>query len=85
DYLDNYYDDYYRDRDDDDDDNNKNDLAKLLLAGVAGFAVGKMLSNNRQVALNSGDRVVMTMPDGSQQVVRDDNALLYQPGSNVQT
>nr|WP_225612130.1 OmpA family protein [Paracoccus sp. PAR01] len=25
------------------------------------------------------------MPDGSQQIVRDDNALLYQPGSNVQT
>lgn len=84
DYLDNYYDDYYRD-DDDNDDNNNNDLAKLLLAGVAGFAVGKMLSNNRQVALNSGDRVVTTLPDGSQQVVRDDNALLYQPGSNVQT
>ena len=61
------------------------DIAALLLAGAAGFAVGKMLSNDRQVALNTGDRVVVTLPDGSQQVIKDDNALLYRPGSNVQT
>ena len=67
------------------DDDNDNDIAKLLLAGAAGFAVGKMLSNDRQVALNTGDRVVVTLPDGSQQVIKDDNALLYQPGSNVRT
>lgn len=68
-----------------DDHDSKNDIAKLLLAGAAGFAVGKMMSNNRQVALNTGDRAVLTLPDGSQQIVRDDNALLYQPGSDVQT
>ncbi|RCW88966.1 OmpA family protein [Paracoccus lutimaris] len=72
-------------RDKDDDDDNKRDIAKLLLAGAAGFAVGKMLSNDREVALNTGDRVVVTLPDGSQQVIKDDNALLYRPGSNVQT
>lgn len=44
-----------------------------------------MLSNDRQVALNTGDRVVVTLPDGSQQVIKDENALLYRPGSNVQT
>ncbi|WP_199258485.1 OmpA family protein [Paracoccus binzhouensis] len=71
-------------REDDDDDDLK-DIGKLLLAGAAGFAVGKMLSNDRQVALNTGDRVVVTLPDGSQQVIKDDNALLYQPGSNVRT
>lgn len=69
----------------DDDDDNGSDIAKLLLAGAAGFAVGKMLSGNRQVALNTGDRAVLTLPDGSQQIVRDDNALLYRPGSDVQT
>ncbi|MBP6678405.1 MAG: OmpA family protein, partial [Paracoccus sp.] len=69
----------------DDDDDSKRDIAKLLLAGAAGFAVGKMLSNDREVALNTGDRVVVTLPDGSQQVIKDDNALLYRPGSNVQT
>ncbi|MDQ7777875.1 OmpA family protein [Paracoccus aminovorans] len=75
---------YYDSRDDDDDDHGS-DIAKLLLAGVAGFAVGKMMSNNRQVAFNSGDRAVLTLPDGSQQIVRDDNALLYRPGSDVST
>ena len=72
-------------RDDDDNGDRNRDIAKLLLAGAAGFAVGKMLSNDRQVALNTGDRVVVTLPDGSQQVIKDDNALLYRPGSNVQT
>ena len=61
------------------------DIAKLLLSGAAGMAVGSMLGNDRQVALNTGDRVVVSLPDGSQQVIRDDNTLLYQPGSNVQT
>ncbi|MFH5774712.1 OmpA family protein [Paracoccus sp. NGMCC 1.201697] len=86
-YRDNRYydDDYWNDRDDDDDDDHGSDIAKLLLAGVAGYAVGSMLSGNRQVALNTGDRAVLTLPDGSQQIVRDDNALLYQPGSDVQT
>lgn len=87
-YRDNRYydDDYWNDRDDDDDDDDHgSDIAKLLLAGVAGYAVGSMLSGNRQVALNTGDRAVLTLPDGSQQIVRDDNALLYQPGSDVQT
>lgn len=66
-------------------DDRLSDVAKLLLAGAAGVAVGKMLDNNRQVALNTGDRVVVTLPDGSQQVIKDENALLLQPGSNVQT
>lgn len=69
----------------DNDDDHGSDIAKLLLAGAAGFAVGKLMSGGRQVALNTGDRAVLTLPDGSQQIVRDDNALLYQPGSNVQT
>lgn len=69
----------------DDHDDTLKDIGKLLLAGAAGVAVGKMLSNDRKVALNTGDRVVVTLPDGSQQVIKDDNALLYQPGSNVRT
>lgn len=72
-------------REDDDDNDTLKDIGKILLAGAAGMAVGKLLDGNRQVALNTGDRLVMTMPDGSQQVVRDDNALLYQPGSDVRT
>lgn len=68
-------------RDDDDD----NDLTKALLLGLGALAVGSMLNNNRQVALSSPDRVVVTRPDGSQEVIRDDAALLRQPGSNVET
>ena len=69
----------------DDDDNDNSDLAKIALAGVAGLVVGQMLSNNRQVALNTGDRVIVTRPDGSQEVIKNDNALLLRPGATVQT
>ncbi|RMC30798.1 OmpA family protein [Paracoccus alkanivorans] len=72
-----------RDRDDDDDDDN--DLTKVLLLGLGALAVGSMLNNNRQVALSSPDRVVVTHPDGSQELIKDDAALLRQPGSNVET
>lgn len=68
-----------------DKDNKGRDIARLALAGMAGLAVGSMLSNNRQVALNTGDRVVVTLPDGSQQLIKNDDTLLFQPGSNVQT
>ena len=69
----------------DDDDDDKKDLAKALLLGLGGVAVGAMLANNRQVALSSPDRVVVTRPDGSQQVIKDEVALLRQPGSTVTT
>ena len=67
------------------DDDNGNDLAKALLLGLGGVAVGAMLTNNREVTLSSPDRVVVTRPDGSQQVIKDEVALLRQPGSTVTT
>lgn len=66
-------------------DNKSRDIARLALAGMAGLAVGHMMSNNRQVALNTGDRLVVTLPDGSQQLIKDEDTLLFQPGSNVKT
>ncbi|HWL57281.1 MAG TPA: OmpA family protein, partial [Paracoccus sp. (in: a-proteobacteria)] len=69
-----------RDKDDD-----KSDLAKALLFGLGGVAVGSMLNNNRQVTLSTPDRVVVTRDDGSQQVIKDEVALLRQPGSTVAT
>lgn len=74
-----------RDRADDNDDDNDNDLAKALLLGLGAVAVGSYLNNNRQVALSTPDRVVVTRADGSQEVIRDDVALLRQPGSTVST
>ena len=58
---------------------------KAALLGIGALAVGAMLSNNRKVELNSGDRVVVTRPDGSQEVLKDDVALFRQPGAVVQT
>ncbi|MGP9804673.1 OmpA family protein [Paracoccus sp. NSM] len=62
-----------------------NDLARALLLGLGAVAVGSVLANNRQVALSAPDRVVVTRADGSQEVIRDDVALLRQPGSTVTT
>lgn len=66
-----------------DDDNS--DLLKALALGLGAVAVGSMLNNNRQVALSTDDRVVVTRPDGSQEVIKDEVALLRQPGSTVTT
>lgn len=74
-----------RDRNRDDDDDNGNDLMKALLLGGGALALGAMLNNNRQVALSSPDRVVLTRPDGSQEIIKDETALLRQPGSTVTT
>ncbi|TRW94872.1 OmpA family protein [Paracoccus sp. M683] len=67
------------------DDDDDNDLAKALILGLGAVAVGQMLNNNRQVALSTPDRVVVQRPDGSQEVIKDEVALLRQPGSTVTT
>lgn len=74
-----------RDRADRDDDDSGSDLTKALLLGLGAVAVGSMLNNNRQVALSSPDRVVVTRADGSQEIIKDETALLRQPGSTVTT
>lgn len=66
-----------------DDDNNT--LRNALLLGLGAVAVGTYLNNNRQVALSAPDRVVVTRADGSQEVIKDEVALLRQPGSTVTT
>ena len=68
-----------------DDDDSGSDLTRALVLGLGALAVGSALSNNRQVALSSGDRVVVTRPDGSQEIIKDEVALLRQPGSTVTT
>ncbi|WP_299845636.1 OmpA family protein [uncultured Paracoccus sp.] len=62
-----------------------NDLAKALILGLGAVAVGSMLNKNRQVALATPDRVVVERADGSQEVIKDEVALLRQPGSTVAT
>ncbi|WP_378945977.1 OmpA family protein [Paracoccus sp. R86501] len=70
---------------DKDDSDDGNDLTKAVLLGLGGVAVGAMLNNNRQVQLSTPDRVVVTRPDGTQELIKDDVALLRQPGSTVAT
>ncbi len=67
-----------------DDDGGMSNLEKALLAGVGALVVGKVLNDGRQVVSSSGDRVVVER-DGEYQVIKDDNALLRQPGSEVKT
>jgi outer membrane protein OmpA-like peptidoglycan-associated protein len=66
-------------------DSGLSDGEKAVLLGLGALAVGALLSNNRKVELNSGDRVVVQRPDGTYQIIKDDNALLRQPGSTVRT
>ena len=60
------------------------DAEKLLLLGAGALVVGAIISNNRKVEMNSGDRVVVSR-DGQYQIIKDDDALLRQPGSKVRT
>jgi outer membrane protein OmpA-like peptidoglycan-associated protein len=58
--------------------------AKIAIVGLGALAVGQLLKNGDKVVANSGDRVVVEK-DGTYRVLKDDNVLLRQPGSNVRT
>jgi outer membrane protein OmpA-like peptidoglycan-associated protein len=61
------------------------DLEKALVLGAGALIIGGIISNNRKVELNSGDRVVVTRQDGSYEILKDDDTLLRQPGATVRT
>ena len=73
------------DDDDDDDDSGFDRNDGLLLGALGALAVGVVLNNRSRVVSNSGDRVVVQRDDGNLQVLKDDDVLLRQPGSNVRT
>lgn len=60
-------------------------LAENALFGLAGFALGQALQDRSVVTLNSGDRVVITTPEGEQRVIKDQDAVLVRPGYEVST
>ncbi|TMV88238.1 hypothetical protein FGG78_17355 [Thioclava sp. BHET1] len=60
-------------------------LESTAVAGLGALAVGALLNNGSKVAVNSGDRVVVQNQDGSYALVKDDNALLRQPGARIRT
>lgn len=57
---------------------------KALLLGLGAAVVGSVLNNGDEVKSNSGDRVVVER-DGELVVLKDDDVLLRQPGTRVQT
>ena len=60
------------------------DLEKFGLVALGAVAIGAIINSNRVVA-NSGDRVVVQRDDGQYVVLKDDDTLLRQPGSTIQT
>lgn len=61
------------------------DLEKAGLVVLGALVVGSLLNNGDQVVSNTGDRVIVDRGDGQYAIYKDDNARLYQPGSNVRT
>ncbi|WP_238367325.1 OmpA family protein [Mesobacterium pallidum] len=66
------------------DDDGLSNFEKVALAGLGALVVGTILDNGSEVVSNSGDRVVVER-DGQYYVLKDDNALLRQPGYEVAT
>ncbi|MEM7489468.1 MAG: OmpA family protein [Pseudomonadota bacterium] len=58
---------------------------RIALGALGALAVGTILNSRTRVVSNSGDRVVVQRDDGDLQVLKDDDALLRQAGSNVRT
>ena len=57
---------------------------KAALLGLGALAVGALLKNGNKVVSNSGDRVIVQTDEGYR-VLKDDDVLLRQPGSQVKT
>ena len=66
-------------------DDGLSDFEKALLLGLGAVAVGSVLNNGEKIVSRSGDRLVIQDPDGQLRVLKDDNALIRQPGDQVQT
>ncbi|MGZ9810434.1 OmpA family protein [Pseudoroseicyclus sp. H15] len=67
-----------------DEDEGLTNFQKALILGLGAVAVGSVLNNGDEVVSNSGDRVVVNS-NGELRVLKNDDALLRTPGSEVQT
>ncbi|WP_434289163.1 OmpA family protein [Celeribacter sp. SCSIO 80788] len=66
------------------DDEGLSNLEKFLIGAVGAAVIGNVLADNDQVVANTGDRVIVER-DGQLRVLKNDDALLRQPGSQVTT
>lgn len=68
-----------------DDDSGLSNFEKALLLGLGAVAVGSILDSGEEVVSNTGDRLVLQDNQGNLRVLKNDDALLRQPGAQVQT
>ncbi|MBL9051562.1 MAG: OmpA family protein [Tabrizicola sp.] len=67
------------------------DLEKAGLVVLGALVVGSIINANkakaeeRRVVSNTGDRVIVLRPDGTYQVLKDDDTVIRRPGSTVRT
>ncbi|KPP85868.1 MAG: putative outer membrane protein [Rhodobacteraceae bacterium HLUCCO07] len=66
-------------------DSGMSDLERAGLLALGAVVVGAILSNGQRVASRTGDRVIVVDDDGAYSVLKDDDALLRTPGSEVRT
>ncbi len=66
-------------------DSGMSDLERAGLLALGAVVVGALLSNGQRVASRTGDRVIVVDDDGAYSVLKDDDALLRTPGSQVRT
>lgn len=66
-------------------DDGLSDFEKALIIGIGAVVVGSILKNGDEVVSNSGDRVVLRDESGDLRVLKNDDALLRQPGAQVRT
>ncbi|KAA0920691.1 OmpA family protein [Aquicoccus porphyridii] len=66
-------------------DSGMSDLERAGLLALGAVVVGALLSNGQRVASRTGDRVIVVDDDGAYSVLKDDDALLRTPGSEVRT
>jgi len=65
--------------------NGMSDLQKAGLLALGAVVVGAVLLNGQRVEANTGDRVIVVDDDNDYRILKDDDALLRQPGSDVRT
>lgn len=66
-------------------DSGPSDLERAGLLLLGAVVVGAILANGQRVEANTGDRIIVVDEDGTYDVLRDDDALLRQPGAEVRT
>ena len=61
------------------------DFAKIAAGVAGGVVLNELLNRNDQVVENTGDRVVVQRQNGEYYVLKDDDTLIRQPGTELQT